>query len=134
MARTADRENLMKMIYQMDMTNDFSTEACITYKENVLSKEPEDSYFTDTFKLVQEHLSEIDETINAASDRWKTARMAKVDLAILRLAAAEVLYVDELSVAVSADEAVRLAKKYSTEKSAKFINGVIGGIAKSHDE
>ena len=56
--------------------------------------------------------------------------MPKADLAILRLALAEIYYIDEIPVSVSINEAVELAKKYGTEKSSKFINGVLGSAVR----
>lgn len=56
--------------------------------------------------------------------------MAAVDLAILRVAAAEILYVEDIPAQVSINEAVNMAKKYSTGKSSGFINGLLGGMVK----
>ncbi|MBR2778810.1 MAG: transcription antitermination factor NusB [Firmicutes bacterium] len=133
MARKTDRINLMKMIFQMEMQQDFSTEACEHYMENVLEGRPEDPYFLTLYGQIRDNLDTIDEKINAFSKNWKTSRMAKVDLAILRVSAAEILYMDDISPAVTANEAVEIAKKYSTEKSPGFINGVLGGIAGAHE-
>ena len=133
MARKIDRENLMKMIYQMSMQDDFSEEACKAYKMNVLEREPEDGYFMRGFHVLAENLAEIDAEIEKYSRRWKTARMPKVDLAILRVAAAEILYMEDIPPIVSADEAVEMAKKFSTEKSFRFINGVLASIVKEKE-
>lgn len=130
MARIADRENLMKLIFQMELQQDFSDEAFELYSENQITKEPGD-YFRVMFRLIRDHLTEIDECINRNSRQWKTVRMPKVDLSILRIAAAEILYVEDIPVSIAANEAVNMAKKYSTEKSAKFINGVLAGIAEN---
>lgn len=134
MARKTDRENLMKMVYQMGMREDFSEAACEAYKLNVLETEPKDDYFMRGFRVLQEHLPEIDARIEQFSRNWKTARMPKVDLAILRVATAEILYMPDIPPAVSADEAVEMARKFSTEKSFRFINGVLASVVKSHEE
>lgn len=131
MARMSDRVHLMKMIYQMDMQKDFSMEACESYMENVMERTPEDPYFITLFGYITENMEHIDEQINAFSRRWKTSRMARVDLAILRVAAAEILYMEDISTAISINEAVEMAKRFSTEKSSGFINGVLGSIAGS---
>ena len=75
-----------------------------------------------------EHLDEIDGSINAHSRSWKTSRMPKVDLAIMRLALGEIKYGDDVPEAVAISEAIKLAKKYSTEQSSRFIHGVLGAI------
>ena len=75
-----------------------------------------------------EHLDEIDGSINAHSRSWKTSRMPKVDLAIMRLALVEIKYGDDVPEAVAISEAIKLAKKYSTEQSSRFIHGVLGAI------
>ncbi len=79
---------------------------------------------------IRENKDAIDELINTFTKGWKTARMPKVDLAILRLAVGEILYQEALPPQVSINEAVNIAKKYSTEESGKFINGVLGAIVR----
>ena len=73
----------------------------------------------------------VDKKIEDNLDNWKFDRIAKADLAILRTAVAEMLYVDSIPVSVSINEAVNLAKKYGDERSYKFVNSVLGKIAKS---
>lgn len=75
-----------------------------------------------------EHLKEIDAAINDASDGWKTSRMTKVDLTLLRLAVYEMHY-EDLPKGVAINEAVELAKKYGTSKSSAFVNGVLAKIS-----
>jgi len=72
----------------------------------------------------------LDDKINHHSDKWATSRMPKTDLAVLRLATAEILYANDIPTAVSIDEAVELSKKYGSDSSHKFVNGVLGKIAK----
>jgi N utilization substance protein B len=73
---------------------------------------------------------EIDKLLNEAAEGWKTSRMSKVDLAILRLAVYEMNYDDDVPVGVAINEAVEIAKKYGGDDSGAFINGVLGKIAK----
>jgi len=83
---------------------------------------------------VGEHLAELDETIGSAAEAWTLGRMAAVDRAILRLAAYELLHRPDVPVAVAIDEAVELAKELSTEDSGRFVNGVLGKIAREAAE
>jgi N utilization substance protein B len=79
---------------------------------------------------VNEHMGELDEMINDVSAHWQIDRMPLVDLNILRVAAYEMKYVDDVPISVSINEAVELAKGFGGEdESPKFINGVLGRIA-----
>ena len=132
MARTGDRENLMKMIYQMGVQEDFSAEEY--EKFTALQADSQiTEYFVNGYRAAASNLKEIDELIDRYSVRWKTSRLPKVDLAILRLALAEICYLTDIPVSVTINEAVELAKKYSTEKSSKFINGVLGTILRNKE-
>lgn len=127
-ARVAERENLMQMIYQMGITGDFSQEAYEGYINTEISLSKESKYSKDLFAALSEHLDEIDKEIGEHSIKWKTDRMPAVDLAILRLALTEIHYMENIPTSVSINEAVNMAKKFSTDKSASFINGVLGNI------
>lgn len=78
---------------------------------------------------VTDHREEIDELISSYAQGWTIDRMPNVDRAVLRLASWELLHNPEIPAAVAIDEAVELAKHYSTEDSARFVNGVLGKIA-----
>lgn len=81
---------------------------------------------------VVEHRDEIDERLTAISENWAVDRMPVVDRAILRLATYEMLFVDEVPISVSINEAVELAKSYGGEDdSSRFVNGVLGRIART---
>lgn len=127
-ARVAERENLMQMIYQMGITGDFSQEAYDGYINTEISLSKESKYSKELFAELSQHLVDIDKEIGEHSIKWKTDRMPAVDLAILRLALTEIHYMENIPVSVSINEAVNMAKKFSTEKSASFINGILGKI------
>ena len=75
------------------------------------------------------HIDEIDAQINEKSTGWKTQRMAKVDLAIIRLAVYEITSEEDIPTKVSINEAVELAKKYGSDESPAFVNGVLAKFA-----
>ena len=79
---------------------------------------------------VTDHLTEIDDVLSKYMKGWKTTRIPSADLAILRMAVYEMLYSD-LSIKIIANEAVELAKNYSTDESPSFVNAIIGQIHKS---
>lgn len=81
---------------------------------------------------VQQNLSGIDEKISEAAVGWTIERMPKVDISILRNAVYEMLFSEGTPVAVAINEAVELAKVYCDERSPKFINGLLGKIARQH--
>ena len=78
-------------------------------------------------------LPEIDAKIEAASEGWKLKRIAKAELAILRLGVYEALYDDDVPVSVAIDEAVELAKDYGRDKGYAFVNGVLDTIVKENE-
>lgn len=80
------------------------------------------------------NLETIDAELQAISKNWKLHRMPIVDLSILRIATYEILYIEEIDAATSINEAVEIAKSYSTPNSPKFINGVLDNIRKKHQE
>ncbi|MGN1315677.1 MAG: transcription antitermination factor NusB [Acutalibacteraceae bacterium] len=82
-------------------------------------------------KAVEANAEEIDISIQNNSPDWTISRLPKVSLAILRLAVAEIKYIDEVPNGVAVNEAVELAKKYGTNEDAAFINGILGTIVKT---
>ena len=80
------------------------------------------------------HCREIDQLIAQYAKEWSLDRMANVDRNILRLAAYEILYEPDVPNSVAVDEAVELAKKYSTAESGKFVNGILGNVLRHIDE
>ena len=80
---------------------------------------------------VQEHHAEIDELIDRYADRWTIERMPMVDRNVVRMAAFELLWSEDVPVAVAINEAVELAKAFSTDDSGRFVNGLLGRIAET---
>ena len=152
--RKKTRELLIRLIFQMSSTGDFSNAAKDAFladtslytgneNEGTLSdcifdeqagEEPDLNYLNLAFLCVRDNLTVIDVLINNASKGWSVDRMSMVDLAILRVATAEIRYIDDIDNNVSVNEAVLLSKKYGSEKSAVFINGILGTITRARDE
>ncbi len=82
------------------------------------------------FKGISDNIEQIDEKIKTCLQGWSIARISKVALALLRVAVYEISYANT-PVGVAIDEAVELAKQYSTQEDAKYINGVLGSFAKT---
>lgn len=130
MTRSEAREVLMHILFQMDAQDDCSDELRDLFLSGKTIPEQHQQYINTIFSIVKEHLPELDDRINRHSDKWATSRMPKTDLAVLRLATAEIVYADDIPAAVSIDEAVEMSKKYGNDSSHKFVNGVLGKIAK----
>ncbi|MDO4489552.1 MAG: transcription antitermination factor NusB [Lachnospiraceae bacterium] len=114
-----------KMKFYLDTMEDGSEEE----KELIPSAE-ESAYIREKYQKIQEKLPEIDEILNANSRGWKTGRMSKVDLTILRLAVFEVKFDDRIPTGVAINEAVEIAKRFGGDESASFINGILGKVAR----
>lgn len=82
------------------------------------------------FSGTVEHLEEIDGKLQAAAEHWDLQRMAAVDRNILRCAAFEILYRKDIPPAATINEALEIAKKYSTQEAAPFINGILDRISR----
>ena len=130
MRRSEAREHLMQMLFEMEVQGDYSQEARERFEANFLESSGQREYMDRMFGGFTDHLEEIDRTLEESSDRWKLSRLAKVDLAILRVAAAELLYMDDIPDSASINEAIELAKKFGGDDSGRFINGVLGKVAK----
>lgn len=93
-------------------------------------KESDYSYMKTKVGHIVERLEEIDGLLNEETTGWKTSRMNKVDLTIMRLALYEIRWDDDVPAGVAINEAVELAKKYSSDEGPSFVNGVLAKFAK----
>lgn len=131
MTRRELREQVFKMLFGVEF-HDVSEmpEQMEVYGETEEIWDVQDGkYITEKCKDIVAHLDEIDAAINEVTEGWKTTRMGKVDLTLIRLAVYEMKYEEKVPVGVAINEAVELAKKYGTDDSPSFINGVLGKLA-----
>lgn len=127
MNRREARELAMKCIFQMEAQKEFTKDnADIFLKDKVLGEQSE--YVSEILGKLCAHIEEIDEALNRHSKGWPVSRMTKTDLAIVRLAACEIMYVESIPKAVAINEAVDMAKIYGTEQSPKFINAILKNV------
>lgn len=131
MVRTELREHIFKMVFQLEFHSpDEMPENLKLYfdsLENAADKDKE--YIEKKYRAVAEKASEIDAMIDEKSETWKTKRMGKVDLSILRLAVYEIKWDEDVPTGVAINEAVELAKKFSGEGAPAFVNGVLARLA-----
>ena len=131
MGRRELREHIFRLLFRVEFHPDAEMDEQETlYLEHLHTAEDADrSYIENKVKAIREKLSEIDETINSVAKGWSTQRMTKVDLTVIRLAFYEMRYDENVPVGVAINEAVELAKRYGTDQSPSFVNGVLAKLA-----
>lgn len=132
-ARRKARELALSLFFECDF-NEGCGEAIID--RIVANSEPEAETLEFLHVLVKmyfEHRLAINTEIEKHSDNWKLARMASVDRNILRLGTTEILYLSDVPKNVTINECLEIAKKYGTEDSSGFVNGILDKIQKKHE-
>jgi N utilization substance protein B len=126
--RRRSREAAIKIIYQVEMSG-YPPEDCLKmYWENNNEGEGIKEFANFLVRGVFAHLDDIDQKVGKISSNWPIKRMHKVDLNILRLAVFEMYYTQGIPHKVSINEAIELAKKFGTEESKTFVNGILGRL------
>jgi len=127
--RTQAREIALQVLYRQELNPEPLEEALASVWEQDASFPEEIKSFAESLvRGTLDHMEKIDEIIIRYTENWDLSRMAVIDRNILRFAAYELLYCDEIPPKVSINEAVNIAKKYSQEGSGKFVNGVLDKI------
>lgn len=130
--RKRSREIAMELLYQSTINNKEPEELIEDYIEQYGEVEEVDrQYISSVVGGVREKQGEIDALIEANLVKWKLNRIPKINMAILRVALYEILYMEDIPNTVSINEAVEISKKYSDDQSAAFINGILDKIEKS---
>ena len=131
MGRREQRESIFHLLFMTEFTpSEEIPEQKQMYLDNIEElQEKDQSYIQNKFENIREKITEMDDILNQCSKGWKTSRMGKVDLSILRLAVYEILFDEEVPDKVAINEAVELAKKFGGDESPSFINGVLGKVA-----
>ena len=134
MSRIETREQAMQLLFQIGFRNTPISEQIDIFKENhpELAEDPEnEAYFLDVVYGVINSRDELDEKFVPFLKRWKLERLPQTDRIILEIAVYEILTVEDIPTSVSINEAVKLAKKYGTDSSSSYINGVLSNFVKS---
>lgn len=127
--RRKGRELALQALYQMEMTGDTSPGALEIFLSHFEGNAKARDFARRLVSGVITHREEIDPLIQRCAENWKLTRMAKVDLTILRIATYELLFCPDIPVSVSMDEAIEIGKRFGSDDSATFINGVLDQIA-----
>jgi transcription antitermination factor NusB len=126
--RTRARELALQFLYQLDLRGD---DHLAEARDYLRGEEHDAEIARYALRLIQgahEHKEEIDRTIQAVAQNWNIGRMAVVDRNVLRLATYELLHCDDIPPKVAINEAIELGKRYSTQNSGAFINGILDKI------
>ena len=131
MSRKELREHIFRMLFRIE----FNSEEEMKEQEEFYFEDLEEAtgkdqeYILNKYRMIVAKKEEIDALLNEITEGWKTSRMNRVDLTILRLATYEVKWDEDVPTGVAINEAVELAKKYSSDEGPAFINGVLAKVA-----
>jgi N utilization substance protein B len=126
--RRKARECALQILYQMDLSGTSEEEALASYWQCFEYPEEVAEFAGELVRGVSAHREEIDRLIQDSSRHWKLDRMARVDRNILRLAVYELLHHPEIPKKVTLNEAIEIGKRYGSEDSSAFINGILDHI------
>lgn len=136
--RRLSREFVLQYLYACDINNSYQIKDLEAFwglfievhhlSDSVREDQVVTSFINNLLRAVIKHLEEIDCTIRKYATNWDFTRITLIDRNIIRIALAEMVYLEDIPAVVSIDEAVEIAKKYSTPDSGKFVNGVLDKI------
>lgn len=132
-AKRKAREMALQMLFQRDLSDNEPAAIIATFEE--LQKSPLGIrlFAIKSFEGTLQNLEKIDEMITKQAENWRIERMAVVDRNVIRMAVWEFLHEPDTPKLVVIDEALEIAKKFGTEKSSQFINGVLDGILRRYN-
>ena len=130
MTRRELREHVFKLLFGLEFheVSELPAQIAVYAEREQIWDETDGAYIREKCMDVAAHIEEIDDAVNEVSEGWKTTRMGKVELTLIRLAVYEMRFEDGVPVRVAINEAVELAKKYGSEDSPSFINGILGKL------
>lgn len=136
MGRHEQREQVFMLLFRVEFHDpaEMPDQMRLFFEDNeAVSSRKDLDFIQARYQAVRDKLPEIDRLINENTEGWDTARMGKVELAILRLGVYEMRYDDDIPAGVAIDEAVEIAKKYGQENSGGFVNAIMAKIFKLGD-
>ena len=131
MSRTELREHIFRMLFRVEFNNadEMKEQEQFYFDELEEATGKDQEYILNKYRAIDEKKEEIDKLLNEVTEGWKTTRMNRVDLTILRLATYEIKWDEDVPTGVAINEAVELAKKYSSDDGPAFVNGVLAKVA-----
>ncbi|MCI9527295.1 MAG: transcription antitermination factor NusB [Lachnospiraceae bacterium] len=130
MSRREIREQIFKLLFRAEFyEGEELEEQCRLFFEELGQEDAKDTeYIQSKYEDVLSHITEIDAMVNEVAQGWKTSRMGKVDLTLIRLAVYEMKFEEDVPQGVAINEAVELAKSYGTDDSSSFVNGILAKL------
>lgn len=131
MGRRELREHIFKLLFlcEFNPSEEMPQQLQLYFEQLGELSEKDQTYMEEKYNRIQQKLDEIDHAINETAMGWKTTRMSKVDLNILRLAVYEMRFDEDVPLKVAINEAIEISKKYGGEESSSFVNGILGKMA-----
>lgn len=132
MSRTELREHIFRMLFRIEFNSaeEMKEQEGFYFEDMEEATGKDQEYILDKYRAIVEKKEEIDTLLNEVSEGWKTTRMNRVDLTIMRLAVYEIKWDEDVPTGVAINEAVELAKKYSSDDGPSFVNGILAKVVK----
>ena len=132
MSRTELREHIFRMLFLIEFNSaeEMKEQEGFYFEDLEEATGKDHEYILDKYRAIVEKKEEIDTLLNEVSEGWKTTRMNRVDLTIMRLAVYEIKWDEDVPTGVAINEAVELAKKYSSDDGPSFVNGILAKVVK----
>ena len=130
MSRRSARDTAFRLFYEYSINGEFNP-ATMDVMRDCFDKGMNDNAWTYVNRLIdiyKSHDKDVDALVQANSKKWNISHMAKVELSILRLGICELKYCDDIHESVTVNECVELAKRYASDKSSSFVNGVLAAV------
>ena len=131
MRRRKAREHALQILYQLDIKREKPSASVLKNFWTEYNPDDEVKLFAEEIvKGTFKHLAKINQLIHKCAKNWSLDRMAVVDRNVLRMAVYEILYRLDIPTSVTINEAIEIAKKYGTDESGSFVNGILDSIAR----
>lgn len=132
MSRAELREHIFRMLFRIEFNSaeEMKDQEGFYFEELEEATGKDQEYILEKYRAIVAKKEEIDALLNEVSEGWKTSRMNRVDLTILRLAVYEIQWDEDVPTGVAINEAVELAKKYSSDDGPSFVNGILAKVVK----
>ena len=128
--RRKARESTLQILFQVEFDDTHPEKIIDSFWKNRRATKEIKDYCRWLVEGITSHREEIDRLIQSVSENWRISRMAIVDRNVLRMAAFELLHEENLAPAIVINEAIEIAKKYSSEEGATFVNGILDAVKK----
>ena len=131
--RRKAREAVLKSLYAHESVGGDPQSFLISVLEEIKMDDRTTKFASDLYQIICTNMEKIDSEIVHHAQRWDISRVALIDKNIMRIAICEMLYFPDIPSKVSINEAIEMAKKFSTDESAGFVNGILNAVFKQHE-